>query len=249
MGGDRVSSVLGIVFFAARPALEAVRACAARAASRWGRRVTAEPTPQRPAGAAPVVQLAGVDKVFARGGRGRDDGARRASTCRSSARRVRLAHRAVGLRQVDAAARSSATSSRRPRGTRRGQRQARAAGAPRPRLRDGLPGPGPVRLADGRGQRQAAARDRWARRPSGAKRAGRRRCSSSSSSATSCKPLPVAAVGRDAAARGDRPRPRLRAGDPADGRAVRRARRDDPRADEPGGAARSGRRPARRSCS
>ena len=48
---------------------------------------------------------------------------------------------------------------------------------------------------------------------------------------------PVPAVGRHAAARRDRPRARLRAVDPADGRAVRRARRDDPRADEPRGPA------------
>ena len=47
--------------------------------------------------------------------------------------------------------------------------------------------------------------------------------------------LPVAAVGRDAAAGRDRPGARVRAGDPADGRAVRGARRDDPRADELGG--------------
>ena len=72
--------------------------------------------------------------------------------------RVRLADRPVGLRQVDAAAHR-----RRPRRADgrhgRGQRQAGRAGPPRPRLRDGLPGAGPVRLADGRGQRRAAARD------------------------------------------------------------------------------------------
>ena len=47
------------------------------------------------------------------------------------------------------------------------------------------------------------------------------------------RPLPVAAVGRHAAARRHRPGAGRRPGDPADGRAVRRARRDDPRADEP----------------
>ena len=64
-----------------------------------------------------------------------------------------------------------------------------------------------------------------------ASRRGRARCSSSSSSATS-PALSLPAVGRHAAARGDRPGALVRAGDPADGRAVRRARRDDPRADE-----------------
>ena len=43
-------------------------------------------------------------------------------------------------------------------GTVDGERQAVRPGAPRSRLRDGLPGTGPVRLADRRGQRQAAAR-------------------------------------------------------------------------------------------
>ena len=66
---------------------------------------------------------------------------------RDRARRVRLAHRAVGLRQVDAAA-----GDRRPRRAdpRRGvgQRQDGRRGPPRPRLRDGLPGAGAVRVAD-----------------------------------------------------------------------------------------------------
>ena len=50
-------------------------------------------------------------------------------------------------------------------------------------------------------------------------------------------PPPVPAVGRHAAARGDRSRAGLLAGAAAHGRAVRRARRDDPRADELRGAA------------
>ena len=44
---------------------------------------------------------------------------------------------------------------------------------------------------------------------------------------------PVPALGRDAAAGGHRPGAGVRAVDPAHGRAVRGARRDDPRADEP----------------
>ena len=52
------------------------------------------------------------------------------------------------------------------------------------------------------------------------------------------------ALGRDAAARRHRARARAAAVAPAHGRAVRRARRDDPRAAERGGAARSGRETA-----
>ena len=43
------------------------------------------------------------------------------------------------------------------------------------------------------------------------------------------RPLPMAALGRHAAARRDRPRARVPAVDPADGRAVRLGRRPDPR--------------------
>ena len=50
-------------------------------------------------------------------------------------------------------------------------------------------------------------------------------------------PLPVPAVGRHAAAGRDRPGPGVRARPAAHGRAVRRARRDDTRADEQRGAA------------
>ena len=86
----------------------------------------------------------------------------------------------------------------------RGQRQDRRAGPPRPRLRDGLPGAGAVRLAERRGQRQAAARDPGQAAGTGG-RSGRRRCSTSSSSATSREHMPVPAVGRHAAAGRDRP--------------------------------------------
>ena len=55
------------------------------------------------------------------------------------------------------------------------------------------------------------------------------------------RPLPVAALGRHAAARRDRPRARLPAADPADGRAVRVGRRADARRPRGPRAARSGR--------
>ena len=50
-------------------------------------------------------------------------------------------------------------------GTVDGQRQARAPRPARPRLRDGLPGAGPVRLADRPEERRAAARDHAAAAP------------------------------------------------------------------------------------
>ena len=76
-----------------------------------------------------------------------------------SGRRVHLAHRAVRLRQVDAAAdrRRPDRARRRARSTVNGKPA--TAGPPRPRLRDGLPGADPVRLAVRPGQRRAAARD------------------------------------------------------------------------------------------
>ena len=59
------------------------------------------------------------------------------------------------------------------------------------------------------------------------------RCSSSSSCSGFARPPSVAALRRHAAARLDRARARVRAGAAADGRAVRRARRDDARAAQP----------------
>ena len=112
-----------------------------------------------------------------------------------------------------------------------GQRQAGAPGAPGPRLRDGLPGAGAHGLADRREERRAAARDHGLR-AGRAERGARPRCWISWSCGVR-RPAPVAAVGRHAAARRDRPGPRLRPEAAAHGRAVRRARRDDPRADEP----------------
>ena len=104
--------------------------------------------------AASVVSIDGADEDLHEGERHR---ARRGSTSRSS-RRVRLADRAVRLRQVDAAAddrRPDAADERH----RAGQRQARPPGAARPRLRHGLPGLGALRLAHRREERRAAARD------------------------------------------------------------------------------------------
>ena len=94
--------------------------------------------------------------------------------------RVRLAHRPVGLRQVDAAAAHRRPDPADQRDDRR-QRQAGRPGPARPRLRDGLPGAGPDGLADDRQEHRAAARDHGlpGRR---ARDAGRPTCSSSSSS-------------------------------------------------------------------
>ena len=90
-------------------------------------------------------------------------------------RRVRVAHRAVRLRQVDAAA-----GRRRParghRGHRRGQWQARPPGTPGPRLRHGLPGARAPRLANGGGERATAARDHGHATGAEQNRARVRRC-------------------------------------------------------------------------
>ena len=111
------------------------------------------------------------------------------------------------------------------------ERQAGPTGPARPRLRDRLPGGGALRLAHGREEHRPAARaaevgSRPTRAPASP------RCSSSSSSPASSATT-LAAVRWHAAARLDRPRPLVLAGAAADGRAVRRARRDDPRAAQP----------------
>ena len=148
---------------------------------------------------------------------------------RRPARRVRLADRSLRLREVDAAA-----DHRRPdpahRGRRARERQVGAPGARRPRLRDRLPGCRPLRLAERLEEHRAAARDGRLGQasPRGAHpRDARPRRADGLREAPS-----VAALGRDAAARLDRARPLVLAGAAPDGRAVRRARRDDARADE-----------------
>ena len=128
---------------------------------------------------------------------------------RDRPRRVRQPHRPIRLRQEHAAA-AHRRPDRADRGQRRGQRQAGARGAPGSRLRHGLPGPGPVRLAHveenvqlplelhrhaARGARRSASREML-----DARRARRLRAAP-----------PAPAVGRHAAARRDRPRARLRA--------------------------------------
>ncbi len=87
----------------------------------------------------------------------------------------------------------------------------------------------------GIGRKQRARR---ATRSTRARRAGRLR-----------GPLPARTVRRDEAARRDRPQPRLRARGAADGRAVRGARRADPRVSCRTSCCASGAAPARRSCS
>ena len=148
-----------------------------------------------------------------------------------SRRRVRVADRPVGLRQVDAAA-----DHRRPhRADERAASTVNGKPAARARLdRDyGMVFQAPV-LFDWRtvaGQRRAAARDQGLRPQ---RRAGDERPSMLELVELERlrRALPVAAVGRHAAAGRDRPGARVRAVDPAHGRAVRGARRDDARADE-----------------
>ena len=104
----------------------------------------------------PVVRLAGVDKVFARGDQPVTTALEGIDLDIAQGEFVSLigpsgCGKSTLLRIIgDLTAPTS--------GDGRRQRQDRRAGPPRPRLRDGLPGAGPVRLADRRGQRQAAAR-------------------------------------------------------------------------------------------
>ena len=221
-----VSSLLGIAFF-----------LIIRVAERYAlrNRPTGGPGMTDQPGAA-VVRISGVDKLF--GAEGGGDHDRPAGhQPRHPARGVPVADRPLGLRQVDPVAHHRGPH---PANDRHGdgQRQAVRPCAPRSRLRDGLPGTGAVRLADRRGQRQAAAR------ADGLGQGSSRRAGAGDARARRARrlhaPLPLPAVGRHAAARGDRAGPLVPAVDPADGRAVRRARRDDARADEPGGAAHLG---------
>ena len=135
---------------------------------------------------------------------------------------LRLHRRRLGLRQVDAAQHHG-----RPRATHLGRRRGRRATHPRPghRPRHGLPVVHALPLAartrerrvrpeaEGDGEGGAPADLGPPARPDGARRVRPR--------------LPQGALGRDEAARGDRPRAGERPGGAPDGRALRRARRTD----------------------
>ena len=140
--------------------------------------------------------------------------------------RVRVADRAVGMREVD-----PAPADREPPGADDGrhlrEREAGAAGATGPGLRHGVPAGGPVRMADRDEERRAAA---------GAEGMGQgaaaHACVGDAGSGQALglrRPSAVAAVRRDAATGRDRPRVGRPSVAPADGRAVRRAGRDDAR--------------------
>ena len=185
-------------------------------------------------GSGPVIPIRGVERAFAAAAQAGSRLVLGPVDLDVDAGRVRHAHRPVGMRQVDAA-RIVADLVAPTAGTRRGQRQGAARGAPGPRLRDRVPVARPVRLADGDENVAlplevlgVAARSGVAARrgAAGARRAHRVRGAP-----------PVPAVGRDAAAGGDRPGALVRAADPAHGRAVRGAGRADPGADERRGAA------------
>ena len=204
--GPRSSSpsLLGISFF-----LVVARRRAPRAArpARGRRRVSVdrERDRQRP----PVVSVAGVEQGVRRARAAGTTARSRASTWRSgpASSSRSSGRRAAASRRCCA---SSATSTAPTVRHGHGQRQARPAGPPRSRLRDGLPGAGPVRLANGRGERRAAARDHG----HGRRRARRRRVQAMLELVELgdfARPLPVPAVGRHAAARRDRAGARARA--------------------------------------
>ena len=140
--------------------------------------------------------------------------------------RVRVHRGPVGLRQDDAAEVHVAACSRRP-PARCASRRAgqRPAGAHGPRL----PGVQPlaVPVDDRAPERRVPAEAQAARQGRGA--ALVEEAVGSVGLERRARPLSVAALGRDAAARRDRAGARLSAGHPADGRAVRVRRRADPR--------------------
>ena len=162
--------------------------------------------------------------------------------------RVRVADRPVGLRQVDAAADRRRTSSSRATGTVHGQRQA------------ARPARAWTRTTASPSSRRGSSRGgRWEGNVSlplelhGVRRAKRRAQALELLELVGPARLrrapPEPALGRDAAAGGDRPRPPRRPGGAADGRALRRARRDDARADADRAAPDLARDRARRSSS
>jgi hypothetical protein len=146
------------------------------------------------------------------GGEGPRPGAGRP---RSPAGGVRLPGRALGVRQDDLAERARRVPARH---ARRGAGGGGAGPRPRPAAGLHLPGGGRLPLADRRGERRlrAAAQGR------GGTPAGRAALPGHGGSGRLRARLPAGAVGGDAPARRDRPRPGRRAGGPVHGRAVRR---------------------------
>ena len=116
-----------------------------------------------------------------------------------------------------------------------------------PPLRLYLPGAGALSVADDRAQRRVAAGDHGLRRRE--RRRARRTLSETRQSRRLRAQISLAAVRRHAAARIDRARAIVRSGAVADGRAVRRARRDRARPPQRAIAAAVGPDPERRSCS
>src|SRR5450631_3067865 len=157
--------------------------------------------------------------------RSRGAGARPGLACGAKSR-IRRVARAVRMRQVDAALSDRRLSP----GRDRHHRDRRQSGRrPRPRPRHRIPTLRAVSVEDG--ARQHPVRAGTARHAEGGARKARARFH------RSCRPgrrwgqLPIATLWRHEAAQRDRAHARLRSEDSADGRAVRRARRADPRPD------------------
>ena len=190
-------------------------------------------TAPTPLGEAPVISARGLALTYDTG-----DGEvmhfRHRS--RNRARRVRLLHRPLRLRQDHVAARHrrSRAADRRPITVNGMSPQRRA----RARLRLRLPGSGALSLAHHR--RNVALPLEIMGFPATSGSAHRPQTWSWSISPASSE-VSLAALGRHAAARLDRPRARLRPDTAADGRAVRRARRDRPRPAQRAAAAAVGR--------
>src|SRR5262245_30606409 len=146
--------------------------------------------------------------------------------------RVRHHRRPVGLRQ-DHVAEDPGRPDPELGGHGQSPRPARAR--PQPRHRHRVPGSGPAAMAHGAAQRAPARAGAPPGRARGAR--ARDRAASSGRPGGLRGQVSPRAVGRHAPARRDRPGPHSRPVTAADGRAIRRARRDDAPVHEPGAAA------------
>ena len=167
--------------------------------------------------------MRGVSKVFSNGTLALSD-----MSLDGRARRVPQPARAVGLRQIDGAA-----DHRRPRRADLGQHRLAEldasirSGLPRGRYRLRLPGPDADAVGDGVRQCLPAAAPR--RRQQRADARPHHGSDAARSSASPISPRPIRASSRAACACASRsPAPSSPSRAPADGRALRRARRDHP---------------------
>ena len=162
--------------------------------------------------------------------------------------RIRLASSARPAAARPRSCASSPISSSRPSGTITVNGMTPERGAAEARLWLRLPGAGALSLAHHRAATSRCRWRSWALGEAERRRAHRARTLDLVNLTGFEQQVSLAALRRHAAARLDRPRARLRCRPAADGRAVRRARRDRPRPSQRAAAGALGARPTRRSC-